>query len=76
MLYLFRSLVVILALFLNSSFIIIFLTYLCWQKMFFYRNFTIANILRFKIVLISIYFVKLFRATTRSILTNVFVIDI
>ncbi len=44
--------------------------------MFFYRNFTIASALKFRIVLISIYFVKLFRATTRFTLANVFAINI
>ena len=44
--------------------------------MFFYRNFTITNALRFKIVLIFIYFIKLFRATTRFTLIDVFVINI
>ncbi len=44
--------------------------------MFFYRNFTIANTLRFEIVLIFIYFVKLFRTTIRSTLANIFAISI
>ncbi len=44
--------------------------------MFFYRNFTIIDTLRFEIVLIFIYFVKLFRAIIKFILTNVFAINI
>ncbi len=44
--------------------------------MFFYRNFTIINALRFKIALTFTYFVKLFRATIKSTLINVFVINI
>ena len=39
--------------------------------MFFYKNFTIINILKFEIALISIYFIKLFRTTIRFILTNI-----
>ncbi len=52
-------------LFLSLLFIIIFLTYLCRQKMFFYKNFTIASALKFKIVLTFIYFIKLFRTIIR-----------
>ncbi len=44
--------------------------------MFFYKNFTIASTLKFRIVLISIYFIKLFRTTIRFTLTNIFVINI
>ncbi len=44
--------------------------------MFFYRNFTITSALKFEIVLIFIYFVKLFRAITRFTLTSVFAINI
>ncbi len=44
--------------------------------MFFYRNFTITNALRFEIALIFTYFVRLFRATIRFTLTNVFAINI
>ncbi len=44
--------------------------------MFFYRNFIIANALRFKIVLTFIYFVKLFRTITKFTLTNIFVVNI
>ncbi len=44
--------------------------------MFSYKNFTIINTLRFKIVLISIYFVKLFRAIIRFTLVDIFAINI
>ncbi len=44
--------------------------------MFFYRNFTIANVLRFEIVLTFIYFVKLFRTTIKLTLIDVFAINI
>ncbi len=44
--------------------------------MFSYKNFIMANALKFEIVLIFIYFVKLFRTTIRLTLVNVFVIDI
>ncbi len=44
--------------------------------MFFYRNFTIIDALRFEIVLIFTYFVRLFRATIRFILIDVFAINI
>ncbi len=44
--------------------------------MFSYRNFTIVSALRSRIALTFIYFVKLFRTTTRFILTSVFAINI
>ncbi len=44
--------------------------------MFFYKNFTIIDALRFEIVLTFTYFVKLFRTTIRFTLTNIFVINI
>ncbi len=44
--------------------------------MFFYRNFTIANALRSRIVLTFIYFIKLFQATTRFTLIDIFAINI
>ncbi len=65
-----------LTLFLNSLFIIIFLTYLCRQKMFFYKNFIITSALRSKIALIFIYFIKLFRTIIRFTLASVFAINI
>ena len=44
--------------------------------MFFYRNFTITNALKFRIALTFTYFVKLFRTIIRFTLANVFVINI
>ncbi len=44
--------------------------------MFFYKNFIIANALRFKIALIFTYFIKLFRTTIKFILTDIFAINI
>ena len=44
--------------------------------MFFYKKLTITSALRFRIALTFIYFVKLFRTTTKSILTNIFSINI
>jgi len=65
-----------LILFLSLSFIIIFLTYLCRQKMFFYKIFIITSTLKFEIALIFTYFVKLFRTTIRFTLIDVFAINI
>ncbi len=44
--------------------------------MFFYKNFTITNALKSRIVLIFTYFVKLFRATIRFTLIDIFAINI
>ncbi len=44
--------------------------------MFSYRNFTITSALRFEIVLIFTYFVKLFRAIIRFTLIDIFAINI
>jgi len=44
--------------------------------MFFYKNFIIANTLRFEIVLAFIYLVKLFRTIIRFTLIDVFAINI
>jgi len=44
--------------------------------MFFYKNFTITNTFRFEIVLTFIYLVKLFRATIKFTLIDIFAIDI
>ncbi len=44
--------------------------------MFFYKKFAIIDALRFKIILIFTYFIKLFWAIIRFTLINVFAINI